>query len=153
MGKHLLLLISIIIPYFASAQAPKSSAQLTNSLTVAKHFIQDLADLDLALDIVLSEQVIVKNPDQELYDYLEASLQEIRLNLSTKKIEELQFKKYHELPQKEVRDIDPEGLNVEQMVFVYSKNRLLTALYVEGNKIRSFTLVSKGNEMAHFVTY
>lgn len=153
MGKHLLLLISIIIPYFASAQAPQTSAQVTNSLTVAKHFIQDLADLDLALDIVLSEQVIVKNPDQELYDYLEASLQEIRLNLSTKKIEELQFKKYHELPQKEVRDIDPEGLNVEQMVFVYSKNRLLTALYVEGNKIRSFTLVSKGNEMAHFVTY
>lgn len=65
----------------------------------------------------------------------------------------LEFKNYRDLPVREVRDIDPEGLATDQMFFIYHKGRLVTSLYLIDKKIGSFTLVSKGNNLAHFVTY
>lgn len=153
MGKQLLFLLTIILPFMSMAQSAKGSTGDGKSMSVARGFINELANFDTPLDVILSERVIVNNPNDELYDYLEASLQEIRINLSLKNVDEIQYKTFHELPRKEVRDIDPEGMNIDNMVFLYYKNRLLTSLYVEGGKIASFTLVSKGNEMAHFVTY
>ena len=123
------------------------------SLQTAQDFIDDLANHDLALDVILSNWVVVENPSDELYDYLEVSLEEIRLNLSTKDIMSLEFKNYRDLPVREVRDIDPEGLATDQMFFIYHKGRLVTSLYLIDKKIGSFTLVSKGNNLAHFVTY
>lgn len=124
-----------------------------NPIEVANGFIDDLANPELALDIILSHWVIVEDPSAELYDYLEVSLEEIRLNLSTKKRELLELKNYHDLPAREVRDIDPEDLNVDNMYFLYHNQRLVTSLYIEGDKIGSFTLVSKGDNLAHFVSY
>lgn len=153
MGKRLLFLLAIFLPIISFAQSTEGSPRTNESVAIAKNFISDMADLDVALDVILSEKVIVNKPNNELYDYLEASLQEIRINLLSKDIEEIQYKRFNELPRKEVRDIDPEGKLVENMIFLYYKNRLLTSLYVEDGKIASFTLVSKGNELAHFVTY
>lgn len=153
MGKRLLCLLAIFLPILTFAQVREASPRTDESVAIAKNFIQEIADMDVALDVILSEHVIVRKPNDELYDYLEASLQEIRINLLSKNIDEIQYKRYNELPRKEVRDIDPEGMLVENMVFLYHKNRLLTSLYIEDGKIASFTLVSKGNELAHFVTY
>src|SRR5690606_7811188 len=128
----------------------KSSA---NSIDIVYDFIDDLNNTQIALDVILSKSVIVNQPSDELYDYLEASLEEIRLNLIYKNIELVTVKNFNELPRRDVRDIDPEGLDVNNMFFVYYKDRLVVSLYVEKNKIGSFTLVSKGDDMAHFVTY
>jgi hypothetical protein len=73
--------------------------------------------------------------------------------LTYKNFDQIEIKSYNELSRKEVRDIDPEGLNVNNMYFIYYQGRLVTSIYVEGDKIGSFTLVSKGDDMAHFVTY
>jgi len=154
--KHILLyflLLTSPLISFAQVENDENQETSTNSKDVAWDFIYDLNDNEIPYDVILSKWVIVNEPSDELYDYLEVSLEEIRLNLSFKNIEQIEIKSYNELPRKEIRDIDPEGLNVNNMFFIYYKNRLVTSIYVEGDKIGSFTLVSKGNEMAHFVTY
>lgn len=151
MARPLIFLLLIISPIRIFSQTEDTSS--VESAEVAYGFIDDLADPALALDIILSQWVTVENPSRELYDYLEVSLEEIRLNLSTKKLALLELKNYHDLPNREIRDIDPEGLNVDNMYFLYYNQRLVTSLYVAGDKIGSFTLVSKGNNLAHFVTY
>ncbi|MGX1751698.1 hypothetical protein [Sphingobacterium sp. NPDC055346] len=156
--KHFLLYFLLFLsPRISFAQFEhgddRTEEYAVNGRDVATDFIYDLNDNEIALDVILSKWVIVNEPSDELYDYLEVSLEEIRLNLNSKNIEQIEIKNYAELPRKEVRDIDPEDLDVDNMFFVYYKNRLVTSVYVEGDKIGSFTLVSKGNEMAHFVTY
>lgn len=154
MKKPLLYIFFLICPILSFAQAkPMEQKSHGNGLNLVKNFIKDLANEDIALDVILSQYVRVTEPSDELYDYLEVSLEEIRINLMMKKLEIIQYKSYKELPGKEVRDIDVEDLNTENMYFLYHKDRLLTSIYTEEGKIASFTLVSKGNEMAHFVCY
>ncbi len=157
MKHYLLYFLLFLSPTISFAQFEhgddRTEEYAVNGRDVATDFIYDLNDNEIALDVILSKWVIVNEPSDELYDYLEVSLEEIRLNLNSKNIEQIEIKNYAELPRKEVRDIDPEDLDVDNMYFVYYKNRLVTSVYIEGDKIGSFTLVSKGNEMAHFVTY
>lgn len=156
MKHYLLYFLLLLSPLVTSAQIEhddQTEEYTFNSRDIATDFIYDLNDNEIALDVILSKWVIVNEPSDELYDYLEVSLEEIRLNLNSKNIDQIEIRNYSELPRKEVRDIDPEDLDVDNMYFVYYKNRLVTSIYVEGDKIGSFTLVSKGNEMAHFVTY
>lgn len=156
MKHYLLYFLLLLSPLVTSAQIEhddQTEEYTFNSRDIATDFIYDLNDKEIALDVILSKWVIVNEPSDELYDYLEVSLEEIRLNLNSKNIDQIEIRNYSELPRKEVRDIDPEDLDVDNMYFVYYKNRLVTSIYVEGDKIGSFTLVSKGNEMAHFVTY
>lgn len=157
MKHYLLYFLLFLSPTISFAQFEhgddRTEEYAVNGRDIATDFIYDLNDNEIALDVILSKWVIVNEPSDELYDYLEVSLEEIRLNLNSKNIEQIEIKNYAELPRKEVRDIDPEDLDVDNMFFVYYKNRLVTSIYIEGDKIGSFTLVSKGNEMAHFVTY
>lgn len=154
MKATLLYLLLFICPFWSLAQSNEQAPKAEQAgIPLIKSFIKDLSDDDIALDVILSEYVTVNEPTDELYDYLEASLQEIRINLLSKNINNIQYKRYKELPRKEIKDIDPEDLNTEAMYFLYHKDRLLTSIYVSSGKIASFTLVSKGNELAHFVTY
>lgn len=161
MKSHLLYLLLLISPMISFAQAKPKEVNMENSenksskenLSLVKNFIHDLANDQNALDVILSQYVTVNDPSDEMYDYLEVSLQEIRINLMTKKLENIQYKTFTQLPRKEVKDIDPEDMDVNNMYFLYHKDRLVTSIYVEDGKIASFTLVSKGEEMAHFVTY
>lgn len=148
---YLFLMVSPLISF--SQENRENTYRHADGLTTVQNFIYDLADLDKPIDVIMSQWVIVDHPSDELYDYLEISLQEIRLNLSSKNVDQIVFKNYRELPIKEVRDIDIEDQDINNMFFLYYKQRLVTSLYVEGDKIRSFTLVSKGDNMAHFVTY
>lgn|GEM_PF-146142 len=116
-------------------------------------FIQDLANPTMATDILISQYLTVQHPSEELYDYLDASLQEIRINLSTKNLEEIQHISYLQMPKKEVNDIDLEGNLPTKIYFIKYQGRIVTSLLINENKIASFTLVSKGNRKAHFVTY
>ncbi|WP_164122260.1 MULTISPECIES: hypothetical protein [Sphingobacterium] len=116
-------------------------------------FIKDLADENKAVDIVLSKYLIIENPSDEIYDYLEVSLEEVRINLLSKDIREINYIPYSQMPTKDIKDIDPEDLNTEQMYFLNYRKRQMLAVYIENGKIASFTLVSKGNNKAHFVLY
>ncbi|GAA4516564.1 MULTISPECIES: hypothetical protein [Sphingobacterium] len=124
-----------------------------DDLQLIKQFIAELANENKRADVVLSQYVQVNNPGEELYDYLEASLEEIRINLMTKNIEDIQYIPYAQMPRKEIKDIDLEGLNSDNIYFLKYRGRHLLALYVEKDKIASFTLVSKGYNKAHFVLY
>lgn len=126
---------------------------IPNSLDIAKNFIYDLAAMNIAVDVILSQHVLVKEADDEMYDFLLASLDEIRLNLMSKNVGDIQFIKYTDMPRREVSDIDTEGKDVANMYFLRYRKRQMTSLYIEQGKIASFTLVSKGNNKAHFVTY
>ncbi|WP_164108871.1 MULTISPECIES: hypothetical protein [Sphingobacterium] len=116
-------------------------------------FIKDLADENKAVDIVLSKYLIIENPSDEIYDYLEVSLEEVRINLLSKDLKEINYIPYSQMPTKDIKDIDPEDLNTEQMYFLNYRKRQMLAVYIENGKIASFTLVSKGNNKAHFVLY
>ena len=127
--------------------------QPKNDIEILKSFIQDLANEDIRSDVILSQYVIVENPNDELYDYLEVSLDEIRINLMSKNIEDIRYTSFHQMRRKEVHDIDLEDLDSNRVYFLHYKNRQLLAVYLEQDKIASFTLVSKGNRKAHFVLY
>jgi hypothetical protein len=116
-------------------------------------FLRDLADEDKALDVILSQHLIVTDPTDELYDYLEASLEEVRINLMNKKINEINYIPFAKMSRRDVRDIDPEGLDTTKMYFLQYRNRQMLAIYIDEGKIGSFTLVSKGYNKAHFVRY
>ncbi|MGN0001977.1 MAG: hypothetical protein ACI35V_00955 [Sphingobacterium composti] len=124
-----------------------------DDVEIIKEFIQDLANDDIRVDVILSKYVIIENPNEELYDYLEVSLDEIRINLMSKKIEDIQYIPYAKMPRKDVRDIDLEDFDSSRIYFLYYRNRQVAAIYLEQDKIASFTLVSKGNNKAHFVLY
>jgi len=144
----------LCFPLWGFSQSQENTKiDASNDLSVVKNFIQELANEDIALDIVLSKHVLVDEPTDELYDYLLESLMEIRINLLSRKLAQFQYKNYAQLPRKQLKDIDPEDLNTNQMYFLYYKDRLISSLYIADGKIASFTLVSKGDNLAHFVTY
>lgn len=147
---NFLLLIGFFSSHFLVAQEMDS---VKSNLSVVKNFVQDVADEQVALDIILSNQVIVNHPNPELYDYLEASLQEIRLNLTSKNLPDIQYIPFSQMPKKDVNDIDLEDKSAQNIYFLKYKDRIFVSLLVENQKIASFTLVSKGNQQAHFVTY
>ena len=149
MKKAVLLFLTIIFTSYSFAQQKDS----IDDLTIIKSFIQDLANENKAADVILSQYIVVEEPSDEKYDYLEVSLQEIRINLISKKIDDIAYIPFHQMPRKDIRDIDTEGLDTTSMYFLYYKKRQMLAIYVEKGKIGSFTLVSKGNNKAHFVLY
>lgn len=161
MGKFLffLFLSGLAFPVLAQEtdRAPHSCSEHIDSnrasIDIAKNFIYDLADLNIATDIVLSQHVLIREADDDMLDYLMASLEEIRLNLMSKNVDDIQFVRYTDMPRREISDIDTEGKDVTNMYFLRYRKRQMTALYVEDGKIASFSLVSKGNSKAHFVTY
>jgi len=144
-------------PAPAPAPAPINvNMNSTDSLTdiaFLQSFVKDLADENIALDVILSQYIIVEEPSDDIYDYLEVSLKEVRINVSSKNIADIQYRSYKDMPKKEIRDIDTEDLNINSMYFLHYKNRQMLAVYMEDHKIASFTLVAKGNNKAHFVLY
>ncbi len=117
-------------------------------------FINDIADPEIRADVILAKHVKIDQTNtDEGYDYLEASINEIRLNLQTKEVDAIDYVPFNELSRRETNDIDPEGKSTNNMYFLFYKKRQMLAVYLENNKIASFTLVSKGNNVAHFVTY
>lgn len=130
-----------------------STSVKKDDIQLIKEFIFDLANDEIRADVILSKYVIIDNPNEELYNYLEVSLDEIRINLMSKKIEDIQYIPYVKMLRKDVRDIDLEDLDSNRIYFLHYRNRQVVAIYLEQDKIASFTLVSKGNNKAHFVLY
>jgi len=149
------LLSFILLGLLTTSLSAQSIASKDHAKDIAmiQSFIADLADDSKAIDIVLSQHLIIQNPSDELYDYLEVSLQEVRINLMTKRTDEITYTPYSNMPRKEINDIDPENLDTQNMYFLHYRKRQMLAVYVENNKIGSFTLVSKGGRKAHFVRY
>lgn len=133
------------------AQTSETTAQ--DDIALIKDFIFDIADETQRPDLILSRHVLLEQTEtDEEYDYLEASIEEIRINLQPKNLNEIEDLPFQALSKRETRDIDPEGKPTDKMYFLRYRNRQMLAIYIAQNKIASFTLVSKGNK-AHFVTY
>lgn len=144
----LLLVCSISL---VTAQTTETTTQ--DDIALIKDFISDIADETLRPDVILNRYVLLQRTEtDEEYDYLEASIEEIRVNLQPKNIDEIAYIPFQALPKRETRDIDPEGKPTSKMYFLRYRNRQMLAVYIAQDKIASFTLVSKGDK-AHFVTY
>lgn len=149
-------IITILVMVLTNALYAQDTPSATNTshLDIIHNFINDIANSESRSDVILNKHVWLSDSlDNDMYDYLEASIEEIKLNLSTKNIDEIQYISFQQLPRKETRDIDPEGKPTENMYFLKYKGRQMLAIYIVDNRIASFTLVSKGNRVAHFVTY
>lgn len=149
--KIVLGLLLLGVTSLVSAQTNDTTSR--NNIVRIKAFITDIADVTKRADVILSQHVLLeKTKTDEEYDYLEAAIEEIRLNLQLKDLDEIIYTPFNKLPKKDVWDVDPEGKPTESMYFLHYKNRQMLAVYLARGKIASFTLVSKGNK-AHFVTY
>lgn len=149
--KNSFLVFLFLIPAVSFAQGMKGAD--TNLKHIQK-FIAAVNNPEIATDVVLNQYVkINKELTDEYLDYLMASLDEVRLNIQMKNPDDIQYINFNQLPRKETRDIDVEDKDPNNMFFLKVKDRLVVALYLEEDKIASFTLVSKGNKVAHFVTY
>ncbi|PRD54391.1 hypothetical protein [Sphingobacterium gobiense] len=134
-----------------TAQTTEATAQ--HDIALIKDFIADIADEKQRPDLILSRHVLLEQTEtDEEYDYLEASIEEIRINLQPKNLNEIEYIPFQALPKRETRDIDPEGKPTDKMYFLWYRKRQMLAVYIAQDKIASFTLVSKGSK-AHFVTY
>lgn len=149
---RLFLTFIIFFQTFISLGQDSTPSQ-QDDLKIIKSFIADLANDDIRTDVILSQYIIVENPDDELYDYLEVSLDEIRINLISKRISDIQYTPYHQMPRREIMDIETDHLDTNRIYFLHYKRRQMLAIYLDQDKIASFTLVSKGNNKAHFVLY
>lgn len=148
----IIALILMLSSSFSFAQNEQKDITISDS-TILRTFITQVAEDSIAYDVILSQYMIIENPNNDIYDYLEASLGEIRVNLMSKKLEEISYIGYHNMPKKDIKDIDIEDLNPNNIYFLYYKNRQMLALYLEEGKIASFTLVANGKGKAHFVLY
>lgn len=134
-----------------SAQEPSKIKAI--NIQLIEDFLQAIQEGEAA-DVVLNQYVwIPESLTDENFDYLTASIEEIRLNLQTKQLADIQIIPYASVSRQETRDIDLEGKASNDVYFLKHKNRQMLGIYVEGEKIASFTLVAKGNQVAHFVTY
>ena len=132
-----------------AAQAPYSDSDKL----LIQDFITDIANEKIRPDVILSKYVALQQTvTDEQYDYLEASIEEVRINLQPKNIDEIEYVPFTDMPKREIRDIDTEGKPTDKMFFLRYRNRHMLAIFILEDKIGSFTLVSKGNK-AHFVTY
>lgn len=148
----LLILTLSLLCYTTSAQDHKE-VNKEDSITIIHRFIEKLANPNIATDVIMSQYLLVNHPSDEIYDYLEARLEEIRLNLSSKNLEDISYKSYQELPHKETKDIDLENINPQNIYFLYYNNKQILAIYIKDQHIASVSLVAKGNNKAHFVLY
>lgn len=143
-------LLTLSLPSFAQEQAQNQEGDIQ----LIKNFIHDISVDSIRADLILSKHVLINDTESdEQYDYLEASIEEISLNLQTKNPADLIYIPFAKLPRKETRDIDPEGKPTDKMYFIKYKGRLMLSVYIAEDKIASFTLVSIGNNVARFVTY
>ncbi|OJZ02293.1 MAG: hypothetical protein BGP15_12220 [Sphingobacterium sp. 40-24] len=123
-------------------------------IVVLKRFVQRLHDPSLATDIILSQDLITsKKLNEDLQEYLLASIDEIRINVQSKNINQLEYLSFAQAGRKETSDIDLEGIDPQQVYFVKYLKRFVFAAVIRDRKIASFTLVSKGNNKARFVFY
>lgn len=154
MYKKIIPFILLLSLSWGLSFAQASHDQQEQDIQIITNFLDDIADENIRPDVILSKHVRIKETtSNEGYDYLEASINEVRLNLQTKNVREIAYIPFQSVPNKELRDIDLEGKPIENMYFLRYKNRQMLAVYIEEGKIGSFTLVSKGNKIAHFVTY
>ena len=139
----------LCIPLFAQEKPVTSE-----NVTVLKQFVHRLNDINLATDIILSQDILTeKNLDEDQQEYLLASIDEMRINVQSKDISKLEYINFIQAGRKETFDIDLEGIDPKQVYFVRHLNRFVFATVIRDKKIASFTLVSKGNNKAHFVFY
>ncbi|MGE8428225.1 MAG: hypothetical protein ACN6O7_10125 [Sphingobacterium sp.] len=147
----LFLLISCIVSQSLFAQDQQTSNEY---IVVLKRFVQRLHDPSLATDIILSQDLITSQKlNEDLQEYLLASIDEIRINVQSKNINQLEYLSFAQAGRKETSDIDLEGIDPQQVYFVKYLKRFVFAAVIRDRKIASFTLVSKGNNKAHFVFY
>lgn len=147
----LLTFVSCILCISLSAQEKPLNSE---NIAVLKKFVYRLNDTNLATDIILSQDLLTtKNLDEDQQEYLLASIDEIRINVQSKDINKLEFINFLQAGRKETYDIDLEGIDPKQVYFVRYLNRFVFAAVIRDKKIASFTLVSKGNNKAHFVFY
>ena len=147
----LLTFVSCILCISLSAQEKPLTSE---NISVLKKFVYRLNDTNLATDIILSQDLLTtKNLDEDQQEYLLASIDEIRINVQSKDISKLEFINFLQAGRKETYDIDLEGIDPKQVYFVRYLNRFVFAAVIRDKKIASFTLVSKGNNKAHFVFY
>jgi len=133
--------------------AQQTTVDTISNDIILKNFISQLADPNIAPDVILSQHVIIEEPTNDLYDYLEVSLEEIRINLLSKKLEDIQYIPFTKMSKKDINDIDLGELPPEDVYFLYYQKRQVLAIYIENGKIGSFTLVPQGNGKANFVLY
>lgn len=127
---------------------------ISENVTVLKQFVHRLNDTNLATDIILSQDILTgKNLDEDQQEYLLASIDEMRINVQSKDINKLEYINFIQAGRKETFDIELEGIDPKQVYFVRHLNRFVFATVIRNKKIASFTLVSKGNNKAHFVFY
>lgn len=101
------MLLLLIAPKINFGQ--ENEAAETN-LVLIKKFIAALYNPSTATDVILSQYVTInKELTDEYFEYLEASLNEVRLNIQMKDSNQIQYINYYQLPKKETRDIDLEG--------------------------------------------
>lgn len=142
-----------LLCFVAFAQESPAEKEKNNPTALLKSFIEELANPNIAPDVIMSQYVLIAQPNDEIYDYLEARLEEIRINLLSKDIENIVYTTFQEVPRKETKDIDLEGLNADNIYFLYYNHKQLLGVYIKDNQIASVSLVSKGNNKAHFVLY
>lgn len=152
MRKGICIALCCFFSLMSTAQTIASTQE--QDLAIIQRFIETIAQDELRADVILSQQVLMeKEVDNDAYDYLEASIDEIRLNVQLKDLNQIEYFPFSKLPRAETRDIDTEGKSTDKMYFLKYKGRLLLSVYIDKDKIASFTLVSKGDSKAHFVTY
>lgn len=152
--KYIILLINILFFSIAFGQVEHDFHSIEDEIKVIKSFISDLGRDSVPIDIVLSQHVLINSSlSEEMANYLVASLEEIRLNLQTKDIDNIQYINYHEMPKRETSDIDVDEKDVSKMYFMFYNKRQMYGLYIQNGKIASFTLISTENNKAHFLTY
>ena len=147
----LFLLISCMVSQSLFAQEQQTSNEY---IVVLKRFVQRLHDPSLATDIILSQDLITsKKLNEDLQEYLLASIDDIRITVQSKNINQLEYLSFAQAGRKETSDIDLEGIDPQQVYFVKYLKRFVFAAVIRDRKIASFTLVSKGNNKARFVFY
>lgn len=145
--RYFILLIFVLVNSPLFAQDAKTDSLLLRT------FVQQLKDQTVPVDIIISQHLIVEHPSDDLYDYLEASLEEIRLNLQSKDLNAIIYTPILKAPRKEIRDIDLGMLNPDEVYLLFYQKRQFLALYLRDGKVASFTLVSNGKGKAEFVLY
>lgn len=126
----------------------------SSDLFIVDTFIKELADEETPLDVILGQYIEMSSEiDDDMIDYLIASLQEIRLNLQSKDIQKLEVLTYDQLPARESKHIDVEDKQTDSMYFIHYNKKSVFSLYLQSSKIFSFTLVSNEYNKVHFVTY
>lgn len=151
MRTFLILIFSFLVTLELSAQQDNVDS---SDLLIIDTFIKELGDEETPLDVILSQYIEMSSKiDDDMIDYLIASLQEIRLNLQIKDIEKLEILTYDQLPAKERKYIDLADKQTDSMYFIHYNKKNVFSLYLQNGKIFSFTLVSNEHNKVHFVTY